>query len=441
MSLSKHSTFAGINPVLKNLFVTVSRKEEVVDFQEQHVYVGPDDVAVSAAYRRRAAFKAAYSEHCDTKRFKGWNGVVQDVYLDKKMAQLGGDTEEIIAKRTLAIMDAEMSLAVEKGEDPLKKFGNHQIMQALLVAESVEGESVTRKYVRKTWSRGRLMEIKHYYDALCDLSVSGHDLWHRQKSPGTREDHKYLLLTHPDIPNILAPDKAGARLEIARYIYRMCEQNSDPADREDPVERLPGGNIPRDDSTDGPVWGPMQIDNPNLDQPRKSKIKRKNKAMQIGTSIGRIDRLSVDQKIFNRKMRVQGFIGTVLIDVSGSMEWKLDDLQFAIENSPGATIATYSGKYTKGNLTIVGKGGRMARQQAIYDAQWGNNLVDKPALEWLAKQKGPRIWVSDGGVHPLKQGSTLSAQQDCAEVVCQNQIHQILSFKDLQVYLSEKGFL
>lgn len=115
-------------------------------------------------------------------------------------------------------------------------------------------------------------------------------------------------------------------------------------------------------------------------------------------------RLTVDSRVFARKRRLRG--GTVLIDASGSMAFSPEDLAAVIDAAPGATVAAYAGRGKEGLLAIVAKDGRMATEGDINralmlvdgGARLHGNIVDGPALQWLAKQPAPRIWISDGHV-------------------------------------------
>jgi hypothetical protein len=44
------------------------------------------------------------------------------------------------------------------------------------------------------------------------------------------------------------------------------------------------------------------------------------------------------------------------------------------------------------------------------------NVVDEPALRWLARQRAPRYWVSDGGVSGVGDRSSAGVQRRCAEI-------------------------
>lgn len=60
-------------------------------------------------------------------------------------------------------------------------------------------------------------------------------------------------------------------------------------------------------------------------------------------------------------------------------------------------VAIYSGRGDKGELRIVAQGDLRATSDSLKPFGSGN-VVDLPALEWLAKQPEPRLWVSDGRV-------------------------------------------
>ena len=90
----------------------------------------------------------------------------------------------------------------------------------------------------------------------------------------------------------------------------------------------------------------------------------------------------------------------MLIDVSGSMAITHRDLAKIIKAAPAATVAVYSGRGSKGILTVVGSNGRIATEDGLAESlrAGSGNVVDGPALEWLAEQSEPRLWVSDGMV-------------------------------------------
>jgi hypothetical protein len=112
-----------------------------------------------------------------------------------------------------------------------------------------------------------------------------------------------------------------------------------------------------------------------------------------------VHRWAVDGRIFKRWRPAPG--GTVLVDMSGSMSLSADDLREIVLAAPAATVAIYSGRQTSGRITIVARLGKVASERDMDRARaksGGGNVIDGPALRWLAGQPGPRVWVSDGYV-------------------------------------------
>jgi hypothetical protein len=144
-------------------------------------------------------------------------------------------------------------------------------------------------------------------------------------------------------------------------------------------------------------------------------------------------RLLVDSRVFSRKRRVKG--GTVLIDASGSMGFAPEDLAAVIQAAPGATIAAYAGKSSSdwGRLVIVAKAGRMATAEDIYNSleDCSGNVVDGPALRWLAKQPEPRIWVSDGIVTGVCDRAAVNLLMEANAVIAEAGIERIEDWKDV----------
>ena len=73
-----------------------------------------------------------------------------------------------------------------------------------------------------------------------------------------------------------------------------------------------------------------------------------------------------------------------------------DNVMEILSLMPAATIAMYSGSGSTGRLVIIAENGKMTNQRYINQMRNYGNIVDGPALDWLGKQPGPRLWVSDG---------------------------------------------
>ena len=145
-------------------------------------------------------------------------------------------------------------------------------------------------------------------------------------------------------------------------------------------------------------WGPMKIIHTPLEhRPASRKGTLQETPLDRGVVMKYPHRLLLDSKIFTEKRQAQR--GTLLIDVSASMtisEYQLDRL---LDIVPMLTVALYSSDlytYFSGMLVIVANKERRCSKKNLSRYSGHGNVVDGPALRWLANQKHPRIWVSDG---------------------------------------------
>lgn len=213
------------------------------------------------------------------------------------------------------------------------------------------------------------------------------------------------------------------------------------------------GDIP----AGGPKWGRMEIKTWAMPRALPPKLKDGHEiSADRGTIPVRMERFCSDRQIFRRKVTKHG--GAVLIDVSGSMHWSHDELMELVALIPAGIMAVYSGPcvggeanaYPEGThndqwggLRIVAKNGRAISENVeiendpdnpgVYRYQSGNH-VDGPALDWLAQQKGPKIWVSDGQVVGLT-GQEPSLLQYCANVCRKNKILRVDSLREAHTNL------
>lgn len=138
-----------------------------------------------------------------------------------------------------------------------------------------------------------------------------------------------------------------------------------------------------------------------------------------------VHRLPVDGRVFTRQRRATG--GSVLVDASGSMSLDSTDLAAIVEAAPAGRVAIYCGaKWTGGRITVVADRGRRAADDDIQRARiGGSNLIDGPALRWLAKQPAPRIWVSDGLVNGRDGRIAHNLLRECAELCRRHGIRRV----------------
>jgi hypothetical protein len=143
-----------------------------------------------------------------------------------------------------------------------------------------------------------------------------------------------------------------------------------------------------------------------------------------------------DGRCFVRRRKAPG--GTLLLDVSGSMSLTSEYIAEFVRQRPALTVACYSGPNQDnvkrvGYLCVLACNGHIADISAMKWDQYfaGYNTVDGPALRWLAKQPGPRYWISDGNVnggrvngHALRH---ISLNVECVQILRVAGITQYLS--------------
>lgn len=183
-------------------------------------------------------------------------------------------------------------------------------------------------------------------------------------------------------------------------------------------------------------WGVMNIETPALENPIAGYVAQRYTASESGTLMRNPHRWTSDQRIFTRKRLDKG--GAVLIDCSGSMGDPKEMVKEIVSYAPGCTVALYSGNTMDGVLRIVAKAGRITKDDLIDRPAGGNNCIDYPALQWLAKQGTPRWWVSDGQVTGVMDSGTQASRDLCNVHNFRNGITRINSYKDGVDYFKKK---
>jgi len=158
-------------------------------------------------------------------------------------------------------------------------------------------------------------------------------------------------------------------------------------------------------------------------------MKRRRRPSQVGRSIGNISRLYTDpeRRIFTNKVRVKG--GIVVIDISGSMCLRQEDIEAIVEAAPAAVIMAYSNcGDDEPNAWIFAKRGW--RVTDIPRVGGRGNGVDGPALTWAIQQRHPGediIWVCDGYVTSKNDGTNDALTIQCAQLVKKHKIIMVPS--------------
>tara|TARA_R100000808_G_C2149987_1_gene158552 strand:- start:83 stop:2299 length:2217 start_codon:yes stop_codon:yes gene_type:complete len=193
-------------------------------------------------------------------------------------------------------------------------------------------------------------------------------------------------------------------------------------------------------------WGQMIVIQPALTRDLKHKLRgRLYKPNEYGTVPAFMDRFATDKRVFKHKKNIKG--GTVLIDASGSMSLTEEEVFEILETLPASTVAMYSGSSKKGRarggadgeLVVLAKD---QKQIAELPNALGENIIDLPALQWLAKQQTPRIWVSDEGITQLSGRSghrqeavvTREGQKECDDLVKRAKIIVLSDIDDVKEF-------
>lgn len=179
-------------------------------------------------------------------------------------------------------------------------------------------------------------------------------------------------------------------------------------------------------------WGEMRMEEAPLTEKLRADPSRKQRATDMGAVPRYMHRLLSDQRVFGRRRKHKVYQGTVLIDHSGSMGLSTDQVDEMLSRWPAVTIATYSGSGSGwGVLRIVAKNGKRAAQEYLRRPCGGANEIDGPALDWLIKQKRPRLWISDGYVSGKRENFHNWFNLDAAKKVNRGKIKRLEDVQDL----------
>ncbi len=189
-----------------------------------------------------------------------------------------------------------------------------------------------------------------------------------------------------------------------------------------PAESLPheGVPIPRRSVS----WGEMTVESLPRERSRRiPAVARERSFVDHGSVLAAAHRLPVDGKVFMRRRRLRG--GTVLVDTSGSMRMGKKELEKIVAAFPLATVAVYGGRGSSGRLSLVAYRGRMVAEKWLDTLRFGRgNVIDGPCLWWLARQPGPRIWISDGHVTGVRDRSSLDLVVEAMAICRRNHIRR-----------------
>lgn len=142
-----------------------------------------------------------------------------------------------------------------------------------------------------------------------------------------------------------------------------------------------------------------------------------------------------DGQAFAQPSRVMA--GTALIDCSGSMSLDENKVRQLMAHLPAVEIALYSGQpnnTAKGWLCVIARNGRLADFASVLPNFGSYNVVDGPALRWLATRRPPRFWVSDGAANGVGGVQSKSLFADVIEIMRQSRTKRLSTLAGLLEY-------
>jgi hypothetical protein len=205
-----------------------------------------------------------------------------------------------------------------------------------------------------------------------------------------------------DKPKSMRETPGSAKMRSRGRMIEMHRKAGISADELAEAMRTRGASSGRYEARRVP-WGKMTVKTAKMPRRVSGRFHGKRwRPSDEGAEIEYPERKPLDGRCFRMKARGNG--ATVLIDTSGSMGLDSEEIIEILEAAPGSLIAMYSGHTGpsgRGILTIIGRCKRAAESREIDCCNreaGGGNVIDGPALDWLARQRSPRIWVSDGEV-------------------------------------------
>lgn len=208
-------------------------------------------------------------------------------------------------------------------------------------------------------------------------------------------------------------------VKAARAIMDALESRDilrdSPSDLGDTAKMCsPGGSTVRGGMA---PWGRMEIEVPKSLSTRHhaGRLTPKYRPADDGRRLRNVSRALTDGRIFARKIKQEG--GSLLIDGSGSMSMSPEDVAEILKMAPLAWVAIYGAQYDSGKVKILARDGKCVAP-ADMRSPGACNVIDGPALELLAKQSTPRIWICDGHVtgvgDRMTHGNILEAAKICS---------------------------
>lgn len=353
---------------------------------------------------------------------------------------LTGTSDEAVASRTLAGVDPRVGLWANEALTVLRKS-----------KLTFKGVQEAAEYLRSRVVTSTRKPVKPHPDGKEGEAKAGI----AREGAGASGDKpmpapKLVLPPTPKPPKAEAPKKPddskkpveGKSREAAR------RQEAKEAEASVPVLQLmkDEGNPPTiwaPPVSAGARWGTMTVEVPPMPLRLPRRVgKGKWRPADSGAVPRRMERWCSDQAVFSTKGRQRS--GTVLVDGSGSMGLSHAQILQVVLKAPAASVAVYSGgrymldgreigteEWTRlcttnpavaGRVTSNLDGGKLqllarkGRRVKAIPSRAGANVVDGPALRWLARQRAPRVWVSDMQVTGVGENTSEALSKNARDI-------------------------
>jgi len=204
------------------------------------------------------------------------------------------------------------------------------------------------------------------------------------------------------------PKKSGAPLTYPRTLHVahwLAEQLGGES------RGRKGGNPDAPVSSTGGAapWGKLVLDAPRLDVRATARLAPTSE----GTILREPWRVTTDSAVFRHKKVPKR--GSVLCDASGSMALDAADIARLARVVPAGIVGAYGSSARQGTVRVLARRGMITTAPASY-VFGGGNVIDGPALRWLASQPMPRVWISDGHVTGIDDHFYRECTDDAARV-------------------------
>ncbi len=348
-------------------------------------------------------------------------------YLAKSVDRIG-ETDPKRAFR-LAAYDCVSSFGTGSWDVINKALSGTRWDRAPRIAEALWNKMAQGKdFQRRVLPFDSTVDAAKYMDRVLGIMD---DYFDNEGNDDSEEEQKSMV-PPPPTESEEAKKKREAKEQAERERREKERQEREDQKMKEFLDRLPDQTHKED-----PKWGVMSMDQPPRKRPRQSKkVMKKTRSMEYGVNPKYIHRACSDGRIFGYKKKQPG--GAVLIDGSGSMHITAEEVRQLVEIAPQARIAIYSGNQNDGVLRILAQDGMMVDDELVCSPAGGNNCVDGPALEWLAKQKAPLVWVSDGHVTgDAATGFNALLGAQCQAFIRKQRIKQLESTVDAIEYFGK----